>query len=158
MLVEPFLGLGKSVNRLRAERSAEQTVALVESRQKSRGHLHAAGAYFTVVNVHNPTDQQIALTKRLALVGVAEKAGPVSEAASAMLGPDQALAVDCPDLHQLSGGTQDFLEGYLLIDNPTHLNVVATYSAAGENGLVTTLDVQRIAPTTAVAHPAGTAR
>ena len=47
---------------------------------------------------------------------------------------------------------------FLLIDNLTQLDVVATYSAAGENGLVTTLDVQRIEPSAAVAHPGGTAR
>jgi hypothetical protein len=63
----------------------------------------APGVYFTAINVHNPTERDVKLRKKIAIAGRREEPGPVSEFFDARLGPDQALEIDCPSRRPASG-------------------------------------------------------
>jgi len=126
---------------------------------KSDGEVVAPGNYFTAINVHNPTYQEIRFRKK---VIVARRAVVGSEAEeerpepgrppkfiNANLGPDQAFEIDCPDIrHILDGPEADapFLKGFVVIETDIELDVVAVYTAAGAAGQVETLHIERVSP------------
>ena len=97
------------------------------------------GTYETVVNVHNPNAVAVVFRMKLASAG-----GDISSFIRGELKPDQATKVDCSqvnkfDLHLIHG-----FEGFLVIESPRSLDVVAVYTAAGDTGKVTTMDVEYI--------------
>lgn len=97
------------------------------------------GSYETVVNVHNPNAASVVFRMKLASAG-----GDISGFIRGELKPDQATKVDCSqlgkfDLHLIHG-----FEGFLVIESPLSLDVVAVYTAAGDTGKVTSLDVEYI--------------
>src|SRR5215813_1662348 len=102
---------------------------------KSAGEVVAPGVYFTAVNVHNPTYKTIQFRVKIAVALPGLKPGPVSRFYDAKLGPDEALEIDCPDIHRLAG-TKDFLKGFVVIESEVELDVVAVYTAAGREGQV----------------------
>ena len=97
------------------------------------------GSYQTVVNVHNPNAAPVVFRMKLASAG-----GEISAFIRGELKPDQATKTDCSqlgkfDLHLIHG-----FEGFLVIESPLSLDVVAVYTAAGDTGKVTSLDVEYI--------------
>lgn len=105
----------------------------------------ARGSYFTSINVHNPSDGAISFRKRIS-VGLAEqKPGPLTRHQPAQLDPARAFRVECPEILRTVGAAESFLEGFLIIETPDPLNVVAVYSAAGQSGFVETLHVLPVA-------------
>lgn len=112
---------------------------------KSDGEVVAPGVYFTAVNVHNPTYKPIRLAVKVAVALPGLKPGPVSRFIHAALGPDEALEIDCPDIHKLAG-TKDFLKGFVVIESEVELDVVAVYTAAGRDEQVETLHTERVPP------------
>ena len=110
---------------------------------KSPGEIVAPGSYFTAVNVHNPTNRTIRLAVKVAVALPGLKPGPVSNFRQAILGPDEALEIDCPDVHMLAG-TDGFLKGFAVIESEVELDVVAVYTAAGRDGQVVTLHTERV--------------
>ena len=103
----------------------------------------AHGTYFTAINVHNPGDKGVAFRKKIAVALPGEKAGKVSKFFDAKLGPDEAMEIDCPDIlkHAQARG---FLKGFVVIETPSDLDVVAVYTAAGSTGQVETLFIERV--------------
>ena len=65
---------------------------------KSVGEIVAPGVYYTAINVHNPTNEEVRFRKKVAVALPGEQPGPVSEFSEAKLGPDQAFEIDCPDI------------------------------------------------------------
>jgi hypothetical protein len=106
----------------------------------------APGVYFTAINVHNPTERDVAFRKKVAIAGRGEEPGRVSEFFDARLGPDEALEIDCPDIRRHAPEGEDFLKGFVVLESETELDVVAVYTAAGGDGGVETLHTERIPP------------
>jgi CARDB len=112
---------------------------------KSEGEVVAPGEYWTAINVHNPTYTTVRFRKKIAIGLPGEQAGPVSRFFDAKLGPDEALEIDRRDVFE-HVGTDRFLKGYVVIESPMELDVVAVYTAAGQEGFVETLHTERVAP------------
>jgi hypothetical protein len=99
----------------------------------------APGVYFTAINVHNPTERDVVFRKKIAIAGRREEPGPVSDYFDARLGRDQALEIDCEDI-------REHLKGFVVIESDIDLDVVGVYTAAGDDGQVRALDVERVRP------------
>jgi hypothetical protein len=113
---------------------------------RAHGDIVAPGIYFTAVNVHNPGPEAIQCRVKFARALPGFRAGPVSNFHAAKLGPDEAMEIDCPDIRKLARTDDAFLKGFLVIESETELDVVAVYTAAGREGEVETLDIERVPP------------
>jgi hypothetical protein len=104
----------------------------------------APGQYFTIVNVHNPSpNTSVKLRKKFATTEREEQPGSISKFFGTALKPDQALRIDCPNIYnhlQIPPGT--FIEGFVVIQSRFELDVVALYTAGGNN--VETMHTERI--------------
>jgi hypothetical protein len=89
----------------------------------------------TVINVHNFTDRSVSFTKKAVLARSEDlDRGSISGKITEVLGPDQALFVDCLDVAQL---LQDQLanqpvppgDGFVVIESDVELDVVAVYTS-----------------------------
>jgi hypothetical protein len=112
---------------------------------KSEGEVTAPGEYWTAINVHNPTYMTVQFRKKIAIGLPGEQAGPVSRFFEAKLGADEALEIDRRDIFQHVGSDR-FLKGFVVIESPMELDVVAVYTAAGREGFVETLHTERVMP------------
>jgi hypothetical protein len=112
---------------------------------KSSGEVVAPGEYWTAVNVHNPTYSTVYFRKKVAIALPGEQPGKVSPFFDAKLGPDEAFEIDRNDIFR-HVGSDEFLKGFVVIESPTELDVVAVYTAAGREGMVETLHTERVAP------------
>jgi hypothetical protein len=106
----------------------------------------APGAYFTAINVHNPTEHDVEFRKKIAVAGRREEPGLVSEFFDARLGPDEALEIDCPDIRELARADSDLLKGFVVLESDVELDVVIVYTAAAVDGQVETLHTDRVPP------------
>lgn len=107
----------------------------------------AAGAYFTAINIHNPTDEKVRFRKHVSVALPGERAGHVSHFTFNTLGPYESLEIDCADIMNRVGLPEGcFLKGFVVIQCAVELDVVAVYSAAGADKHVETLDIEYILP------------
>jgi hypothetical protein len=113
---------------------------------KSVGEAVAPGAYFTAVNVHNPSDNTVRFRKKVAVALPREKPGAVSRFFDASLGPDEAFEIDCADILKHAETSPRFLKGFVVVESDFALDIVAVYTAAGATGQVETLHVERVPP------------
>jgi hypothetical protein len=115
---------------------------------KSDGGELAPGVYFTAINVHNPTEDDITFRKKFALPGRgSEQSGDKPEKHfDAQLKPDAALEIDCPDIRKHTGVDERFLKGFVVLESDVELDVVAVYTGAGGDGQVETLHTERVPP------------
>jgi len=113
---------------------------------KSEGRVVAPGRYWTAINVHNPTYTPVSFRKKIAIALPHEQPGPVSEFFEAKLDRDEALEIDCEDIFKHANADTDFLKGFVVIQSPVELDVVAVYTAAGANDLVETLHTEHVSP------------
>jgi hypothetical protein len=116
--------------------------------QSDDGQVVAPGEYWTAINVHNPATRGVEFTKKVAVALPGEEAGPVSEIYEAGLEPDQALEIDRNDILEHAGTGKSFLKGFVVIESDIELDVVAVYTAAGGDGAVKTLHIERVSPRT----------
>lgn len=130
------------------------------------GEALAPGRYRTVINIHNPTDRKIEITRKFALSlqpGEAAGSFSITPYKSLTLEADQAVAYNCFDIAgffcPIDGVCVDFIaiDGFLVVNSPVELDVVAVYTANPGNGQVSTLDADPIAgrrmPKTIVIRP-----
>jgi hypothetical protein len=101
------------------------------------------GQYFTAINVHNPSHNVVKFRKKVAVALPQEKAGKVTGFFPATLKADEALEIDCQDILN-HAQDPDFLKGFVIIETPSRLDVVATYTAAGSTGSIETLFIERV--------------
>ena len=98
---------------------------------KADQRIASAGQYFTMINVHNPSPFNRAVyIKRFAIALPEERPGKISAFAGGILGPDEAMTIDCENIYkhtQVPSG--QFLEGFALIYALTELDVVSVYTA-----------------------------
>lgn len=113
--------------------------------QQNQQPVVARGAYYTAINVHNHSKENIDFTKKFAIALPGEKAGRISRYFTAALKADEALEIDCPDIAQhLDSGTQ-FVKGFAVIQSKVELDVVAVYTAApNAGGTVAALEIERV--------------
>ena len=97
------------------------------------------GSYATVVNVHNPNAAAVGFRMKLA-----SASGDISGFIKGELKPDQATKVDCSQLGKFGPHPIHGFEGFLVIESPRSLDVVAVYTAAGDTGKVVSIDVEDI--------------
>jgi hypothetical protein len=104
----------------------------------------APGQYFTVINVHNasPT-KEVRYIKRFAQALPEERPGKISEVAGGILGPDQAMAIECQNIYKHMGmnpGT--FIDGFALLYSLSELDVVSVHTAGHSE--VETVNTERV--------------
>jgi hypothetical protein len=99
--------------------------------------------YFTAINVHNPGADSVTWRKKVASTLPREQPGPISPFSSNTLTPDQALEIDCLDIFHHAGFIR-FLKGFVVIQSPDPLDVVAVYTASGGTRQVETLELERV--------------
>ena len=111
---------------------------------KSDNRIVAPGQYFTAINVHNPSPTTRAIyIKRFAIALPEEKPGRISEFARGILGPDEAMGIDCENIYKHTGASPGtFIEGYALLYSPSELDVVSIYTAGHSE--VETLHTERV--------------
>jgi len=130
------------------------------------GDAFAPGRYRTVVNIHNPTERKIEITRKFALSlqpGEAAGSFSITPYKSLTLEADQAVAYNCFDIAgfycPIDGVCVDFtaIDGFLVVNSPVELDVVAVYTANPKDGQVSTLDTETVAgrrlPKTIVVAP-----
>ncbi len=110
------------------------------------------GAYATAINIHNPTSDTVVFRKKFALALPNDVPGRVSPFARSVLGPDQAVEINCPEIWRRTR-TRGFAKGFAVIETDVGLDVVAVYTAAGAQKQVETLQVERIFPRRDVGCP-----
>src|SRR5262245_16839523 len=117
------------------------------------GDAFAPGRYRTVINIHNPTDKKIEIARKFALAGQpGEPAGSfsITPYKSLTLEGDQAVAFNCFDIANfycpINGVCVDFtaIDGFLVVNSPVELDVVAVYTAHPKGGEVSTLDTETV--------------
>jgi len=98
------------------------------------------GVYQTVINIHNPHDQEVRFRMKIAVIGLEP-----SKFIDVGLKPDHATRVDCIDI------ARDFgipfvhgAEGFLVIESTDSLDVTAVYTAGKHGGEVESIDVEQI--------------
>lgn len=93
------------------------------------------GFYATTINVHNPGSGEAKLFKKLALTipPGGQQPGDIRRIAEDVLKPDQALATDCVDIVRRAFGGKlpaPFIEGFVVFQSATPLDVTAVYTTA----------------------------
>ena len=119
------------------------------------GAAVAPGQYRTLINIHNPTEKKIEVARKFALSGSpGEPAGGISITPykSFVLGPDQAVAINCFDIANffcpINGICVDFIaiDGFLVLNSASELDVTAVYTGNPKAGEISALEVDTIAP------------
>jgi hypothetical protein len=116
----------------------QYAVKVVEGR--SDGNVVAPGEYWTAVNVHNPTPRTVKFRFKVA-VALPRKAGAVSAFQILRLRPDEALEIDRETVLELVN--ERFVKGFVVIESPFDLDVVAVYTAMPAKG-VETIHTERV--------------
>ncbi|HKR59849.1 MAG TPA: hypothetical protein VJS64_08930, partial [Pyrinomonadaceae bacterium] len=104
----------------------------------------ATGSYYTVINIHNPTDKPAAIRFKFATALPGGKPGPISRFFDAKLKPDEVMSIDCSQLFGFLQGKATFADGFAVIESEVELDVVGVYTAAGALGKAESLTIERI--------------
>ena len=104
----------------------------------------APGSYFTLVNVHNPGRETAVFLKKFAVAFPEQKPGPVTELIKAALKPDNAFSVECHEIMERTHSSS-FVEGFMVIESRTELDVVGVYTTVGASGgQIQTMEIERV--------------
>ena len=96
------------------------------------------GSYQTAVNIHNPQNIVIKLRKKIASpIGI-------SKYFDGALKPDEVERVVCSQIGSFGLHLIHGFEGFLVIESTHSLDVVAVYTAEGNNQGVSTMAVEQI--------------
>lgn len=127
------------VRRLRPCSELQYAVKLVQgiAPKLSDASFIAPGRYFTAINVHNPsTCERVRFRWKVALATL--DAGTVSIITpfqDATLRPDEALEIDAVDVaRRLNVRPTQFAKGFVVIESPCELDVVAVYTMLPAGG------------------------
>jgi hypothetical protein len=115
------------------------------------------GIYRTAINVHNPTEETVNLAKKVALAArEGEPPGQFSVMPfhKASLNPDAAFEIDCQDIANFFCPIGEppvcidfiFIKGFVVINSPVELDVVAVHTARHSDSEVETMSVTQIEP------------
>jgi hypothetical protein len=114
----------------------------------------AQGTYRTLINVGNPTDQTVQFAVLPVVAGsLGAPSGGIGGvvARKGELAPDAALSIDCGTIAGFFCPTADglcfdftALDGFVKINSPVELDVVAIYTARPAEAEVSTMDVETV--------------
>jgi hypothetical protein len=98
------------------------------------------GTYQTAVNIHNPSNRATRLRMKLVV------SAQVSSFVPGTLEADAARSVDCEEIRTTFGPFIHGVEGFLVIQSPSELDVIAVYTAGGtgSDGHVQSIAVEQI--------------
>ncbi len=110
------------------------------------------GRYGTEINIHNPGNREVKFFKKLALTFPpgGQRPGTVLPIGTDVLGPDQALAVDCAHIERKlfpNGLPTPYITGFIVIQSPESLDVTAVYTTSAVEGgqrVASSIDVEQI--------------
>jgi len=119
---------------------------------KDNQGIVAPGTYFTAINVHNPsTCKTVTFRWKVAVARPAgQPFGVITRFQTITLRPDQAVEIDSPNVARALGlGPTVFVKGYVVLESPCELDVVAVYTAGaptptGQAGNVAVFDTERV--------------
>lgn len=116
-------------------------VGFAATNQEPTQHIVAPGAYFTAINVSNPSNcKAVTFTWRLSMANrVGTIPGTTSYPRKETLRPGLSVEIDNPDM--FSYLQQPFNKGFVIIDSPCELDIVAVYSCAPTTGAYPALKV-----------------
>ncbi|SFM85492.1 hypothetical protein [Nitrosomonas communis] len=102
-------------------------------------NLFLPGSYATVVNIHNPNEQNVKFRKKIALVNqfAPQQPGPVSPFTEGELIAEHALGVGCEQINDSEITPLPIhgrVDGFLVIESTESLDVTAVYTAGGPAG------------------------
>jgi hypothetical protein len=92
------------------------------------------GRFYTAVNIHNPsTCKTVTFRWKVAVANsVDAQDGQITRFQRKSLRPDQSVEIDCPDIARVLAIELDhFVKGFVVIESPCELDVVAVYTAGG---------------------------
>jgi hypothetical protein len=108
------------------------------------------GQYYTAINVHNANEGTVGFKKKFVVALPGEKQGGfISKWVDTKLNYDEAYEIDCPDIlanaHPSGQPPLRFAKGFVVIQAPRKLDIVAVYTAAASpTGTVVTMAVERV--------------
>ena len=117
--------------------------------------------YLTAVNIHNFLDESFAVKKKAVIAVPQGQPGIVSAYEEFKMRPNWAVEVDGADISDLLGLSfppESFVKGFVAIESPKPLNVVAVYtsSTSGVFGAGFSMDIEYISPALLPSAPATT--
>lgn len=116
---------------------------------EAKGNILAPGEYWTAINVLNPTYDTVKFRKRIAIALPGEEQGKVTDPIEAKLDRYRALEIDRKDIFEhaedIINQEVKFLKGFVIIDSPIELDVVAVYTAIGKGDSLT-MHMERVFP------------
>jgi hypothetical protein len=127
--------------------AAKYVCGSVSSKPGTPGNgIVAPGAYFTSINVHNPSNEKIEFQKKFVIALPSENPeGKISQLFAAGLVPDGAFEIECADILKHLGVQQNFVKGFVVLLSRTELDVVAVYTeAATTAGSVVSMFMERV--------------
>lgn len=104
----------------------------------------APGSYFTAINVFNPSGRRFRFFRRVVVALPDGAQGSVLPPARVAISGGYALEIDCPEILRAAESKGTFLKGFVVLDSPMWLDVVAVYTAAGAAKQVETLHTERV--------------
>lgn len=116
---------------------------------EGKEHPLPRGRYFTKINIHNFSRCDCVTFRWKVAVGLPRlRVGPISDFSEATLCADEALEIDTGDImRRLAGAASEHVEGWVVIESPAELDVVAVYgSAQAVDGPVVTFNTERVCP------------
>ncbi len=121
-----------------------------------RFQVVASGTYFTAINIHNPFVGNVSFRKKVVIATPGEESIIKPFTDRQLLG-DGALDFSCRDIANELGVTffgsfnttprRRFLQGFVVIESRTELDVVAVYTTGTSGflgGRVTTMNLERV--------------
>ena len=120
-------------------------VGFAVANPESTQNIVAPGAYFTAINVSNPSNcKSVEFTWRLSMANrVGAPPGTTSSPRKETLRPGLSVEIDNPDMFRYL--KQPFNKGFVIIDSPCELDIVAVYSCAPTTGVFPALKVGSVA-------------
>lgn len=89
----------------------------------------APGRYYTAINIHNPATCKTVTFRWKVAVANPLTPGVITRFQSLTLRPDQAIEIDSPNVARALGvDPTRFVKGYVVIESPCELDVVAVYT------------------------------
>lgn len=108
----------------------------------------AVGNYLTAINVHNPSSCTTATLRQKVTVPALTFNQPAAKTVSPFsvwtLGPDETLALTCRQLRTQLPSLPVLFEGFVVIQSPIELDVVAVITAGPAAGAVQSLHTERV--------------
>lgn len=91
----------------------------------------APGHYFTAINIHNPATCRTVTFRWRAVVAnpINTPSGIITAQQKITLRPEESVEIDTPDVLRVTGAI--FAKGFVVIESPCELDIVAVYSISG---------------------------